>query len=168
MKAFFKNLNLARAIMLFSIVGALALGFYGWQRHRQVAELRQHYQEDVAKVVREVMQLGRKHTQLTLAARKDSLTGQADLESYIRSIAAADRVDIGNVNISNSAPASSLKGVVDKTYLIKHSDKDRSFSRSMIANFLYKLESDSRRVRVTDIKLETADKRIKQIGRAHV
>jgi hypothetical protein len=160
MKSFFKNMNLARAIMLFSLVGVLVLGVIGWQRHTRLSELRAHYEQDVDKVVRQVMQLGRRHTQLSAAMRKEELAGQSDLESYIRKYAAADRVEIGNVNIAMSTDPRT-KGVVDKKYTIKPSDKDRSFSRTMVANFLYRLESESRRVKVTEIALELAEKRLK-------
>lgn len=160
MKAFFKNMNLARAIMLFSIVGAIALGVIGWQRHARLSDLRASYELDVAKVVRQVEQLGRKHTHLSAAMRKDALTGQSDLESYIRKNAAEDRVGAGNVNIAMNDDQRT-KGIVDKKYAIKSSDKDRSFSRTTIANFLFRLESESQRVRVTAIELDLAEKRLK-------
>jgi len=160
MRTFFKNMNLARAIMLFSLIGALALGVYGWQRHTRLAEMRRNYEQDVPKLVKEVEQLGRKHTQLSAAMRKDALTGQADLESYIRKIALLKHVEIGDLNFTPSTDPRT-KGVVDKKYGIRPTDKERSFTRSKIANFLYKLEAESRRVKVTDIDLTFAEKRLK-------
>ena len=160
MKSMLKNMNLARAIMLFSLVGALVLGILGWQRHTRLSELRANYDDDVAKVVRQVEQLGRKHTQLMSAVRKDALSGQSDLASYIRRNAAADRVEVGDVNISDTDDQRT-KGVVDKKYTIKPQNREAQFVRSKIANFLYKLESESRRVKVTEVVLEVGEKRLK-------
>ena len=42
----------------------------------------------------------------------------------------------------------------DKVYLISPSLKDDTFRREQIANYLYKLENESRRVRVTDLVVE--------------
>jgi len=40
-------------------------------------------------------------------------------------------------------------------------ERERTFQRLRIANFLYTLEYDSRRVKVTDMKLEIAEKKPK-------
>jgi hypothetical protein len=50
------------------------------------------------------------------------------------------------------------KGIVDKKIRIKPTSRDKVFQRSKIANFLYKLEADSRRIRVTDMVIELGGK----------
>jgi predicted transcriptional regulator len=161
MKRFFKELNFARWVMLLSLIAVLVLAPLGWTRQTRISELRESYEVEVPKLVRQVEELGRKHTQLTAATRKDAMTGQSDFESYIRKIAAADRVEVGDVNLTNAETKGAIKGVVDKKYSIKPSTRDRSFPRWKIANFLYNLESDSRRVKVTEINLELAEKRLR-------
>lgn len=161
MKNFFKQMNLARGIILFSLVGVLVLGVIGWQRQQELSALRQASKTEVPMVARSIQEIGKRHSHLSSAMRKDALKGQSDLESYIRKIAAFDRVEIGDVNISNTQAPASTRGSVDRKYTIKPTDRNRSFPRAKIANFLYKLEAESQRVRVTDISIEVADKRIK-------
>ena len=161
MKGFFKQMNLARAIIYSSLLGALVLAVIGWRRQTELSAMREASKDEVPKLARTIEQLGRRHSQLTSAMRKDALSGQSDLESYIRGIAAFDRVEIGNVNISNTEAPGATRGVMDRKYSIKPTDRTRAFPRSKIANFLYKLEAESRRVRVTDVTVEVADKKIK-------
>lgn len=161
MKAFFERMNLARSIILFALVGSFALGWLGWQRSRELAELRANLEEDTQKLVANIEKLGREHTQLSKSARQEGLAGQTDLESYIRKVGIADRVEIGDLKLNPGSDPRGTKGVVDKKYTIKPTDKEHAFQRSRIANFLYKLEADSRRVKVTNLVIETAEKRIK-------
>ena len=58
-------------------------------------------------------------------------------------------------------PEQRSKTVVDKVYRIKSDARERSFQRPRIANFLYTLEFDSRRVKVTSLKLSPSNKRLK-------
>ena len=58
--------------------------------------------------------------------------------------------DSFNINPSSTEP---FKGVEDLTYSIKPKYRDKRFLRASVANFLYKLEELSRRVRVTSLKL---------------
>ena len=70
-------------------------------------------------------------------------------------VAAKGAVELGLIDITaRESPAG--KGVTDKLYKIKPSD--RSFLRSRLANFFFSLEADSRRVRVTSLKVETFSK----------
>jgi hypothetical protein len=160
MKSFFANLNLARGIMLLAAIASVGLVVLGYQRSRELSELRLNLEQDVAKLAGQIQQLGRKHTQLTKNMRQEGLAGQADLESYIRKVANADKVEIGDLKLNPSSDPRT-KGVIDKKYRIEPSNRELDFQRSRIANFLYKLESDSRRVKVTDITLEVAEKRVR-------
>lgn len=160
MKSFFANLNLARGIILVSVIGCLVLGFLGWQRSQQLDEMRQNLDTRMQPLVKDLMQTAQRHTALSKTFKDDSLGAQADLETYIRKVAAKDKVEIGNVNMSYT-PEQRSKTVVDKVYRIKSDARDRSFQRLRIANFLYTLEFDSRRVKVTDLKLEAAERKLK-------
>ena len=160
MKSFFQGMNLARGIMLLSIVGCIALGFLGWQRTQKLAEMKDDLNDRIKPLVKDLMQTAQRHTTLSKLLKDDSLSAQADLETYIRKVAAKDKVEIGNVNMTFS-PESRSKTVVDKVYRIKSDARERTFQRLRIANFLYTLEYDSRRVKVTDMKLEIAEKKPK-------
>jgi hypothetical protein len=160
MKSFFAEMNLARGIIVVSLAGCLVLAVLGWRKQRDLAETRTVYEASLEPLARDLMQSAQRHSVLSKALRDDSLGAQADLETYIRRVAAKDKVEIGNVNMQFSDEQRS-KTVVDKVYRIKSDAKDRSFQRLRIANFLYTLESDSRRVKVTDLKLEVSERRIK-------
>jgi hypothetical protein len=72
-----------------------------------------------------------------------------------------DRVEVGNLDLTSLQADPFTKGVVDKKYNIRPDNRERTFVRTTIANFLWTLEQQSRRVKVTNIKIENADKRVK-------
>ena len=160
MKSFFADMNMARGIILVSLLGSLVLGYLGWRKQQQLSEARVQLDTQLGPLVRDLMQTAQRHSTLSKTLKDDSLGAQSDLETYIRRVAAKDKVEIGNVNMTFS-PEQRSKSVVDKVYRIKSDAKDRSFQRLRIANFLYTLEYDSRRVKVTDLKLEVAERRLK-------
>jgi 2',3'-cyclic-nucleotide 2'-phosphodiesterase (5'-nucleotidase family) len=160
MKSFVQKMNLARGIILFAIVGSIALAAVGWSQHKELAELRENLTDDAPKLVRELMRLGHLHTQLTRTASKEGLNEQADFATYIRNAANKDGVEIGEIKLNGSSPERS-KGIVDNTYSILPSDRERRYERYRIANFLYALESASHRVKVTRVKMTVADKNVK-------
>ncbi len=156
MKSFFANLNLARGIILVSVIGCLVLGFLGWKRSQQLADLKDNL-AGIEPLTTQLMQSAQRHTALSKTFKDDNLDAQKDLETYIRKVATKDRVEIGNVNMTFTTEPRT-KNVVDKVYRIKSDSRERTFQRLRIANFLYTLEFDSRRVKVTDLKLEVAGK----------
>ncbi len=160
MKNFIKNMNLARAIILVALVGSLALGWLCWQRQQELEDLKLHLSSHMKPAVEKLMQAAIRNTQLYKASKDENFKAQTDFATYIRKVAAKDKVEVGDVDL---APTNDLrsKGIADEKYRIKPKDKDRTYTRLKIANFLYTLESDSRRVKVTDIKIDTGDKKIK-------
>jgi hypothetical protein len=160
MKSFFKGINLARGIILVTVIGSLVLGALGYAQSRKLTEMQQAYDKDLEPLVKTIQDLGRKHTQLSKSMRQEGLAGQKDPNSYIRTTATKDKVEIGDVKLTSSEDART-RGIVDTKFRIRPSDRDRQFMRSRIANFLYSLESDSRRVKVTDLTIEIAQKKIK-------
>jgi hypothetical protein len=169
--SFFSDFNLARGIILFSVVGSLALGVTGYLQSHRLSWLRSNLEpsgprksatgtyedSDVAKLVRELETLGRKHTQLTKAQRAEGFTETEGLNNYIERAINADGVDLGE-HSTDPSTVSVTKGIVDKKIRIKPTSRDRVFQRSKIANFLYKLEADSRRIRVTDLIIQLGGK----------
>ncbi|MBK7642460.1 MAG: hypothetical protein IPJ19_05340 [Planctomycetes bacterium] len=169
--SFFKNMNLARGIILFSVVGSIALGVLGYLQYDRLSKLQADLEtsgahkgangsyddSDVAKLVREIETLGRKHSQLTKVKTAEGFTETEGLGSYIERAITADGVELGEHDTSPNT-VSVTKGIVDKKVLIKPTARDKVFQRSKIANFLYKLEADSRRIRVTDFTIELGGK----------
>lgn len=167
----FKNFNLARWIILFSVVGSLALGVVGYLQSSRLRELRANLEQAgvrksatgsyddsaVAKLVRELDTLGRKHSQLAKAKRAEGFTETEGLNNYIERAITQDGVELGEHGTDPST-VNVTKGIVDKKIRIKPTSRDKTFQRSKIANFLYKLEADSRRIRVTDVVIELGGK----------
>jgi len=160
MRSFFQSMNLARWLILLSLVGSLALLWTGLRRGSQLSLMRQHLDTDMPKLAKQLVDLSRRHSQLSATAQGSEFQGEANLQSYIRKVGGMERVEVGDVNLTNSDPSVS-KGVVDKKSRIQSTNRDRTFRRSTIANFLYSLEHESHRVKVTEIKIETAEKRLK-------
>jgi hypothetical protein len=160
MKSFFQHMNLARAIILFALVGSIALGAVGWRQQKKLGELRDNLSIDAPKLTRDLMRLGHQHTQLKRAASKEGLNAQADFLTYIKSAANKDGVDIGELKLVNQTVARG-NGISDVVQTITPSERERKYERYRIANFLYALEGGSHHVKVTRAKLYVADKTAK-------
>ncbi len=160
MKEFFSNMSLARAIIVLSIPLALVLGWLAWSQSQKTRMMGDDLAVRMPKLASEIQQLAVDHTRYSLASRKDGLVQDSNPETYIRKIAARDKVQIGDVKITKRERPSS-KGITDMEYEIRPADAKREFPRVKISNFLYKLEEESRRVKVTSIKLETGERGLK-------
>ena len=162
MKSFLRSMNFARWSILLSLVGALALAWMGLQQRSTLAEMKDELENGgAAKLTQQIAQLARKHTQLSDSLKGENLQGEADMQSYIYRVAGMDRVEAGNLNMNAPSPEPFAKGVVDKKITIRPDNRERTFARTTIANFLYKLEEQSRRVKVTMLTVENADRRVK-------
>jgi hypothetical protein len=67
-------------------------------------------------------------------------------------------VDIGENDKTPSEVPVDRGNIIDKKIMIKPVPSDRTFPRSKISNLLYKLETDSRRIRVTHVKIALGGK----------
>lgn len=172
MKSFFQNFNLARGIILASVVGSVGLGVLGYMQQSKVSELQAAFEKrgdrkvgggtyeenDVTKLAREIESLGRRLDQLGKAQRAEGFSEQEGLQLYAQKALDADGVEIGeNDKIPSETPVD-RGNIIDKKIMIKPVPADRTFPRSKISNLLYKLETDSRRIRVTHIKIEAGGK----------
>lgn len=164
----FKNMNLARAIMLGSVLLSIVLAWAGWfgipaakwPGHVQVADMSDNLEGRVENLVRDITRLSRQHTMLSRAVSNEGLQKAESPQSYIMQIAAEDYVELGDLAEINPRDKPVSKSVVDKTWEIRP-DPEREYLRSQISNFLYQLEAKSRRVKVTDLKITNFDKRVK-------
>lgn len=160
MKSFFANFNFARALILLCLLGSMPLGWYGWEQYETNRKLK----SDLAKGGRiEMLILDIQRNAHILNTKMEEqgaegLTGESKPQTYIRTIARMDQIELGQVDIDLSTQPRS-KGIVDKIYRITPDNKQRTFRRTALANFLFKLEQGSQRVRVTEIKMETEGSR---------
>jgi hypothetical protein len=161
MKTFFANLTLARWIILLSLLASIGLGWYGYTLHGRRVALEEALSKDVRTIALDLRNQARRYTVLKKQQEREGLQGQSDPQTYIRSVAAALDVAIGDVTVDPPTEAENIKGVLDTRYGIKPSSRDRGYPRLNIANYLYKLESQSRRMRVTRVRLEPEAKSTK-------
>lgn len=157
MKKFFANLNFPRAVIVGSIVLSIALGFFAWRAYGERAELVDQCERRVKKLSTEILDLALQLNQYQQRVDADQFGKADNPESYIRSVAYEPNVAIGDVDITpKTVPLRT--GLVDKRFTIKPKNRQQSFSRREISNFLYRLEEKSRRVRITHVKVEPQGK----------
>lgn len=164
MKAFFTGFNFARFIILVCFIGALPLGWRAWEQYQANERMKQALSQGgrIEELVTRIQESSRTYTQLMRDRRSEGLIGaQADVQSYIRGKAFGDRVELGEIQIDPSRPRSVGNNMRDTNYAIRPMDRDSSFQRVAIANFLFTLEHDSQRVRVTEVSIRHENKRLK-------
>lgn len=157
----FQNLNFARVTMLVSLVGSLALAYIGWNQYQKLAELREDLDKRMPEQAKQLEAAARKHSQLAKNFDKENLKGEGNLMSYALKCAGDDNVEIGQIDPQPSVDKNTgTPGIEDEKLDIKPQDPKRGFTRLRIANFLYRLEEQSRRVKVTDIEITPAGARV--------
>ena len=156
------KLTFARFLMLGCVVLSGGLGVVAYSQHQDIQGLRSALSPNgkVEDLTRRVQTLSRQHSELLKQQEGDPLTGgEKTPESYVRSVAYHKNVQIGLVNFTPSTR--DYGSFVDRIYRITPTDKDAAFTRPKLANFFFRLEEASKRVRVTEIELETASKKVK-------
>jgi hypothetical protein len=154
-KSALSSMNLARWIIVVGALGTLTLGVTGWLLHQKRVEYEASLEPggEVERLAKSIQSLGKNCTQLQQAADRTGLTKQKDAVSYIRDLARNPAVQVGLVAITPLTPATPAKGVTDIKYQIKPQEQTQTFRRDNIANFMWKLESDSGRLRVTNVRM---------------
>jgi hypothetical protein len=155
--AFFTKMTFARVVIVAGGLLILGMAWVDYKMRQRLDEV----EVEVARapsVVQEIQQLGLEVDRLQKAKSAEGLTALGDPEVYIRSMSQKDKVNIGDVDINVSNKAQSA-GIEDKIYAIKPKDKRRAYNRTQIANFMYSLEENSRRVVVTNIDIDPAGKK---------
>ena len=153
-KGFLQSMNFARWIMVAGGLGAIVLAANGWRLHGKRVELETALAPDgeAETIANNIQYLGRLATKLESDVQREGLGAQSDPILYFRSLAADKRVQMGQVEIVPQNPQSVYKGTVDQQYTIKPQN-DKGFMRDRIANYMWLLEQQSRRVRVTHVQM---------------
>lgn len=175
--SFFKGFNLARLIILVSLVGAGIFGFLAYERHQKVLDYRERLGLDssgqfiaaiegrpetmswIEKKVRAIQSLGHDYSEKKKQLAGEGLNGEETPMSYIRSQAVLKNVSMGALSISPNSREQ--RGYTDDIYTITPESSGRekpTFERTKIANFMFSLENGSSRVKVTSLELRGAGK----------
>lgn len=152
----FQAMTFPRWVIVVMVISSSVLGYFVYERSQRLEQVKQDLQVRVPRLAQEIQQLAMELDDLQDRADKENLKGEAKPEYYIQTIAHSDVTRIGEVNVTPQRPKS-YKGFEDHTYTIKPVNKSAKFYRNQIGNFLYKLEADSRKVRVTKIDLKPTD-----------
>lgn len=152
--SFIQHLNLARLIIIFTLLGSCFLGWNGYKQHQDLQSLRPVFSKAVPNVCREIQELSMLNTKLVGDVKGDKLLSQASPESYIRGCADHPSVQVGEVDMTSRNSSGRQKGIIDKITSIRAFDRKRTFSHYKIAQLMYRLEADSRQVKVTSITMD--------------
>ncbi|MEZ6017619.1 MAG: hypothetical protein R3F49_21095 [Planctomycetota bacterium] len=150
---------MVRILIVLLVLGCGFLGWTAYNQQQRLTYLRGALAADglVPKTVASIQQSAELYSTYKDRGASDKLQGE-DPRVYISARAGHPRVMIGRVDITPGREADVTRGVVDRPYRIEPNDRKASFNRANIANFLYKLEEDSQRVKVTYIDMKPATK----------
>lgn len=164
MKGLFSRMSFPRAVILFCSLGSVALGILVWMRSQRLAEVKRELAR-MPEIVRGIQEDAHTLAALQRSADSEKFKAQSEPLTYIQSIGAEENVNIGQLKIDKST-ATPGRGIEDSIYKIAPAEKSAKFDRLRIANFLYRLEEASRRVKVTRLKLLPFEKTTPgQVGR---
>ncbi len=154
MMNFFGELNFARVMILTCLVGSCVLGWSIRENYEQIKLQDQALAPNgkAAQLVRQIQSLSKRYTELYDRKSDEKLTAQGKPQTYISDTAAHVDIRVGRVDIKVNE-RSVTSNIRDKTYTVTPQERDTQFLRSNIANFLWKVEADSRRVRVTQLTM---------------
>ena len=164
MRAFFANMNLARWVILLSVLGSIGLGFWGWGLHQERVALEDALKTEVPRRAQNIQVLSLRYSELRKEYDREGLAGQDNPDTYFRRLAIHKDVALGGLNIKHQRESSPAAGVVDRKYLLQPDPTKGSggrsvgYDRARIANFMWLLEDQSRRVRVTNIRLDPVER----------
>ncbi len=169
-----KKLSAMQYMIALCLVGACVLGWLGWQQYQRAEHLRDLLAIDakdhpvpgqislVESQVEEIQTKARLYTELHKQFEGEDLRVSEDSASYIRGIASNRQIALGSVAINpSSRGVKGIKGYTDKVYSIvpknlgSGKQKTPTFQRTQIANFMFKLEEGSKRVKVTKFDIKT-------------
>jgi hypothetical protein len=165
--SFFQGFNTVRALILLFLIGSIPMGMQVWKREQRIKTLASQIgfdrnfdsknlkSSDLVMRIDEIITRAKEHSSLQKALKGEGIRGNDSPQVYIRTIAKDSKINLGRVEIN--ASEKDHGPFLDKIFRISPQESKTTFTRQAISNFLYKLESDSRRVRVTMLKVEATD-----------
>jgi len=155
-KRFFARMSFPRAVILFCTLGSGVLGTLVFLRERRLSQIETELQT-VRNVLRSTQIDAYRYDELEHQSGSEKFKAQSDPESFIRSTATQDRITMGQLDITHKDAPGGTSGVTDTIYTIKPQTR-RHHSLLNVGNFLYTLEKDSSRVKITRLKLTPFEK----------
>ena len=152
-----------RVMIVLLLLGSGVVGWLVWERQQEIQSYEAAMAEggevelNMVKIVNRARAWTRDNKRLSDEGIKGSLDDEESVPGYIRGIAQDGYVRWGGVTIGKPKAKDNLKGYDDVVYTVKQSDKDDTIARGKIANMFYKLETQSRKLKVTDIEIRLAD-----------
>lgn len=158
MKSFFAKMSFPRAVILFCSIGSVVMGALVFDRTRRLSEVQDELRR-VKEIVKEIQTDAYRLDDLQRSAGAEKFSAQEELETYIRKIAGEDNINMGQLDFQKRThePA---RGILDNICKMSPQSKAPHYNRGQIGNFLYTLERDSHRVKVTRLKLTPSDKTV--------
>lgn len=155
MKGLWK-MSLPRAMILICSLGSLVTGAAVFLHSRRLDEVHGELRR-VKELVKEIQTDAYRLDDLQRRASKEKFKAQEEPETYVRMVAGQDNVEMGQLDLT-SRPDEPARGIKDTIYKITPQSRTFHYNRTQIGNFLYKLEAQSPRVKVTRLKLTPFDK----------
>tara|TARA_R110002126_G_scaffold28577_8_gene95346 strand:+ start:6206 stop:6805 length:600 start_codon:yes stop_codon:yes gene_type:complete len=165
--SFFQGFNTVRVLILLFLIGSIPMGMQVWKReqgirtlaaqvgHHRNFEARSVQGSELVARVDSIITLAKEHSELQKSLKGEGIRGNDSPMVYVRTIAKDSKINLGRVEIN--ASEKDYGGFIDKIFSITPQDSKTTFTRQAISNFMYKLESDSRRVRVTKFNIDATD-----------
>lgn len=149
---------MVRIMIVLLVLGSGFLGWTAFKQQQRIEFLRTALAPDglVPKTVASIQQNAETYAIYKDRSASDQLKDQ-DPAVYIQGLAGHPNINIGRVDVKFSETEAG-RGITQRNYPIEPSDAKATFDRRNLANFLYKLEEDSRRVKVTSVELTPATK----------
>lgn len=161
MKKLLAKITFPRFMIAACLVGSGVLGVLIWFNYQKITGQSAALATggSVAETVRQIQAASKRYTNLYQAKGDENLRAQDNPQEYISAAATHDHVQIGRVDI-RFAPRTLTPTTTDHVYTVLPHRGTRdapTFTRNRIANFFWKLEFDSRRVRITELSLTAVD-----------
>ena len=142
------------AILLTGGLSALSglLLLYQWGRHAK-------YESALAPARKSLETLYESSNQIkTLEdeVKNDTLLQQPDPTHYILQQAALSMMGEPNASMDTKVP---FRGAEDRVFTVRPPDKTKVFTREQLAQFFWRIENQTSRMRVTQIQVDLADRK---------
>lgn len=144
----FKSMNFTRWIIVGCIVSIGILGYLLYRDQVHLDEVKAQVDRRAPELVTEIQEKSKRLTRLVEDLDKDRFARLGDEEQYVMVIAEQPDVGIGTVS-ADPGEKSLGGGLVDLTVRIEPFDDASIYTPTAIANYLYRLEEESRKVKVT-------------------
>ena len=154
---------MVRVMIVLLLAGSAVLGWLAYKQTQEIARYEAALAEggEVDETIRSIQEKAFKYTSLKDREESEGMKGAADdqvsVAGYLRKKAQDPKVKWGNINVSEPDDKRNRDGYTDYTYRVSHSDGTAAVSRNHIANMFFLIERDLRRMKVTGIRLDTAD-----------